>query len=304
MTTVPVASADQTNEPPAQYRFVLIPKVAHPWYDKVREGALEQARFLEAQTGARFEIDYRPPTSADVAEQNRILEEATASRADGIALDLLDPALNRPVMAAALAAGIPMVAFDTVAPEGLGVLSIGNDFGAQATMAAERLVELMGGKGKVAIMQGVPTAPNHRLRYEAHKAVFAKYPEIEVVAEGIDQDDIARAQSEAEAILKAHPDLDGFVSCNASGPIGIGRAIAEAGLAGKVHSVGIDDLDPLLELIRQGVVDSSASTKPHLQGSWAVTALWLARLGRPLPAVIDTGIAHITLDDLDSYHTQ
>jgi ribose transport system substrate-binding protein len=171
-------------------------------------------------------------------------------------------------------------------------------------MAAERLVELMGGTGKVAIMQGVPTAPNHRIRYEAHKAVFAKYPGIEVVAEGIDQDDLAHAQAQAEAILEAHPDLGGFVSCNASGPIGIVRAIAEAGLAGQVHSVGIDDLDPLLELIRQGVVDSSASTKPYLQGSWAVTALWMARLGRPLPAGIDTGIAQITRDNLDRYHTE
>jgi ribose transport system substrate-binding protein len=167
-------------------------------------------------------------------------------------LDLLDPALNGPVMAAVLAAGISIVAFDSVAPESLGILSIGNDFHAQATMAAERLVELMGGTGKVAIMQGVPTAPNHRIRYEAHKAVFAKYPGIEVVAEGIDQDDLARAQAQAqaqaqaEAILAAHPDLGGFVSCNASGPIGIGRAIAKAGLTGQVHTVGIDDLDPLL----------------------------------------------------------
>lgn len=207
-------------------------------------------------------------------------------------------------MVAAVAAGIPVVAFDSVAPSDLGILSIGNDFRAQATLAAERLVELMGGKGKVAIMQGVPTAPNHRLRYEAHKAVFARYPGIEIVAEGIDQDDIALAQSQAETILKAHPDLDGFVSCNASGPVGIGRAIAEAGRAGKIHSVGIDDLDPLLELIREGVVDSSASTKPHLQGSWAVMGLWMARLGRPLPAVIDTGIAHITRENLDSYHTE
>lgn len=157
ITLVSMASGVQATESPDQYRFVLIPKVAHPWSEKVKDGALEQARFLEAQTGARFEIDYRPPTAADVAEQNRLIKEATASGADGIALDLLDPALNRPAMAAALAADIPMVAFDSVAPDELGILSIGNDFRAQATMAAERLAELMGGKGKVAIMQGVPT---------------------------------------------------------------------------------------------------------------------------------------------------
>lgn len=44
--------------------------------------------------------------------------------------------------------------------------------------------------------------------------------------------------------------------------IGIGRAIAEAGLAGKVHAVGIDDIDPLLKLIRQGVSPPSPSAWP------------------------------------------
>jgi hypothetical protein len=39
----------------------------------VRDGAIEQGRFLEAQTGDRFEIDYRPPATEDVAEQNRLL---------------------------------------------------------------------------------------------------------------------------------------------------------------------------------------------------------------------------------------
>ncbi|MFE8035091.1 hypothetical protein [Thiohalocapsa marina] len=68
-----VAHGEQGTESAAQYRFVLIPKVVHPWYDKVQDGAMEQVRFLEARTGEQFEIDYHPPTSADVAEQNRIL---------------------------------------------------------------------------------------------------------------------------------------------------------------------------------------------------------------------------------------
>lgn len=288
-------------EAPDRFHFVVIPKVVHPWYEQVDAGAREQARFLEAQTGKTFKIDYRAPERAEVELQNHILEQALAEAPDGIAIDLLDPDANRPFLQAVLDRKIPLVLFDSESPPDLALTSIGNDFEAQGRMAAERLVELMGGVGKVAIMQGVPTAPNHRIRFEAHKAVFARHPGIQVVAEPVDQDDIAIAEQQARKVLEAHPDLAGFVSCNASGPIGIGRAIAAAGLAGKVHSVGIDDLEALLELIREGVVDSSLSTKPKMQGSWAITSLWMARMGRPLPKYIDTGIAHVTPDVLDGY---
>jgi ribose transport system substrate-binding protein len=288
-------------EAPDPFRFIVIPKVVHPWYEQVEAGAREQAQFLEAQTGKVFHVDYRAPERAEAKLQNRLLEQALAEAPDGIAIDLLDPDANRPFLQAVLDRNIPLVLFDSESPPDLALPSIGNDFGAQGRMAAERLVQLMGGSGKVAIMQGVPTAPNHRIRFEAHKAVFARHPGIQVVAEPADHDDIAIAEQEARKVLEAHPDLAGFVSCNASGPIGIGRAIAAAGRAGTVHSVGIDDLEALLELIRAGVVDSSLSTKPKMQGSWAITSLWMARMGRPLPQYIDTGIAHVTRDGLDGY---
>lgn len=288
----------QAKKPKKDFRFVIIPKVVHPWFDLVHQGAEAQAKLLSEQTGCKFRIDYRAPSKADVVMQNMILEQAAATRPDGIAIDLLDADGNRAVLQEIINQGIPVVIFDSEPPEGMGLTSIGNDFAEQAAIASERLVELLGGKGKVAIMQGVPTAPNHRIRYEAHKAVFAKYPGIELVAEGIDNDDIETAQKQAASILAAHPDLKGFVSCDAAGPIGIGLAIKEAGKTGKVLSVGLDNLNQLLALIKEGVVESSSSTKPEMQGAWSVMALWMQALGQPTPKKIDTGILIITKDSL------
>ncbi|NLZ45037.1 MAG: substrate-binding domain-containing protein [Clostridia bacterium] len=264
----------QAKKPKKDFRFVIIPKVVHPWFDLVHQGAEAQAKLLSEQTGCKFRIDYRAPSKADVVMQNMILEQAAATRPDGIAIDLLDADGNRAVLQEIINQGIPVVIFDSEPPEGMGLTSIGNDFAEQAAIASERLVELLGGKGKVAIMQGVPTAPNHRIRYEAHKAVFAKYPGT------------------------AHPDLKGFVSCDAAGPIGIGLAIKEAGKTGKVLSVGLDNLNQLLALIKEGVVESSSSTKPEMQGAWSVMALWMQALGQPTPKKIDTGILIITKDSL------
>jgi ribose transport system substrate-binding protein len=284
------------------YRFVIVPKVVHPWFDLVHQGADAAAKMIEQQTGSKVTIEYRAPQKADVVEQNQILERAIATRPDGITIDLLDEKANKVVLQEALKQGIAVTIFDSEAPKGMNLTQVGNDFCEQAQIASRRLVELLGGKGEVAIMMGVPTAPNHLIRAECHEKLFKQHPGIKLVAKGIDNDDIETAQKQAAAIMQAHPNLGGWVACDAAGPIGVGIAIKEAGKVGKVKEVGLDDLPQMIDLIRDGVADSSSSTKPRTQGYWAVISMWQTKLGTNLlPGRIDTGIAVITKDMAKNY---
>ncbi len=283
------------------YHFVLVPKVVHPWFDKVNNGAHAAAEMLSKLTGSKITVDYRAPQAADVVQQNDIIERAISTHPDGIMVDLLDEKGNRAVLEEALSQGIPVTVFDSVAPAGMELTSVGNDFCEQGTISANRLVELLGGKGEVAIMMGVPTAPNHAIRARCEQATFAKSPGIKVVATGIDNDNIETAQQQAEAIMQSHPNLKGWVECDASGPIGVGQAIKEAGKTGSVKEVGMDNLKDMLQLIRDGVADSSASTKPEMQGYWSVLAMWQKAAGAKTPKYIDTGIAIITKSNVGQF---
>ncbi len=281
------------------FRFVIVPKVVHPWFDLVNDGAKHAAAVIEAQTGAKVTIEYSAPQQADVVQQNQILESTIATHPDGIAIDLLDPSGNRAPLEEAVEQGILVSVFDSVPPEGMALTAIGNDFCEQAEIASERLVKLLNEEGEVAIMMGVPSAPNHAIRAECHKKVFEKYPKIKLVATGIDNDDIETAQKQAAAIMQANPNLKGWVACDASGPIGIAQAITEASKAGKITLVGLDNLPEMLQAIRDGVADSSSSTKPQMQGYWAVMTMWQKALGVETPKTIDTGIAVLTKDNID-----
>lgn len=42
-------------------RFVMIPKLPHPWFELVRDGADAAARMISAQTTTPAVVDYRPP---------------------------------------------------------------------------------------------------------------------------------------------------------------------------------------------------------------------------------------------------
>jgi len=283
------------------YHFVLVPKVVHPWFELVQEGADQAAKMLQEWTGSEFTVEYLAPQKADVLEQNKLLKQAIDAGVDGIMLDLLDTQENRPLLELAHDAGIKVVVFDSIPPAGMALTSIGNDFCEQARLASHRLAQIIGGEGAVAIMRGVPTAPNHMMRARCHEETLKLYPNIQIVAQGTDHDDISIAQEEAERIMKLYPDLKGWVSCDAAGPIGIGLAVKDANKVGEIVSVGTDDLPQMIELIKSGVVDSSTSTKPRMQGYWSVISLWQATLGVNMPKHIDTGIGIITRRMAEDY---
>jgi ribose transport system substrate-binding protein len=275
---------------PRSLRFVVIPKLSHPWFDAVRSGAQQAAAMIQQQSGAAVVVDYRPPATAEVALQAEILQAAIRSRPSGITFDLLDAEGLRPLLEQERQQGIAVNVFDSEAPQGLPLTSIGNDFCQQARIASQRLVQLQGGKGEVAILQGVPTAPNHAIRARCHREVFARHPGIRVVATPIDHDSIATAEQEATAAMRRYPQLKGWLVSDAGGGIGVGRAITALGKTGTVKVVALDDLPELLALINSGVVDSTAATKPRSQGYWAVISLWQQGLGAPPIERIDTGI--------------
>lgn len=275
----------------APLRFVMIPKVSHPWFDVVRQGAEQAGRMIQQQSGRPVRIDYQPPATAQLSQQAQLLEAAIRSRADGIMIDLLDGEGLRPLLQQARSAGIALTLFDSQAPADLAITSIGNDYCKQAQIASQRLVELLGGKGQVAIMQGVRTAPNHAIRVACHQQLFGQHPGIQVVATPADNDDIATAERQALATMRQFPGLRGWVVADAGGGIGVARAVRALGRQGSVKVVGIDDLPELLDQIKGGVIDSTSATRPTAQGYWSVLSLWQQRLGAPAIETIDTGIS-------------
>lgn len=281
-------------------KFVVVPKVVHAWFDEVNKGAQSQAELLSEQLGVDVSVDYRAPQNADVAEQNTVLEQAAATRPDGIALDPLDYDGSRAVIDEIRAQGIPVILFDAPAPEDSDLTSVGNDFGEQARMAATALAELLGGKGKVAVMQGVPTAPNHAERYQAHLDTLAQYPGIQVVDGGISNDSVEEAQTQASSVLAANPDLNGYLNVDATGS-GLAAAVEEAGRAGKVDVVTMDNLIEILNYVKSGTITATSSTLPQEQGALAVLTLYQAVIGGAMPKLVDTGIAYIDSSNIDEW---
>lgn len=279
--------------------FYIVPKVVHEWFDAVDAGAQAEAKALTKVLGINVKVEYRAPVNADVTEQNRILETAAATNPAGIAIDPLDFEGSRSIIEEIKAKGIPVIIFDAVVP---GYTSIGNNFTEQAVLEADDIATRLNGRGKVAVMHGVPTAANHAERYNAMFARFKeKWPGIQAIDGGASQDNIETSQQQAAAIIAANPDLAGYLCVDAAAPIGIATAINEAGKKGQITFVGAENLLQILNFVKDGTIVCTYSTKPQMQGAMAVLMMLQAYTGEDVPQFIDTGILYIDQKNIDQW---
>ena len=279
-------------------RIVFVPKVVHPWYDVVKEGAVKAVAEMK-ERGITVEVKWDSPPQADINDHIKKIEANIGGRPDGLAIACLDPNAEVQVVNDAIDAGLNVITFDTDAPDSRRIMYVGHNKDAQdGADLAEYLARKIGGKGKIGILTGTLTAPNHVNRVKGFKEAIAKHPGITIVFERPDNDDLQKAVELTENALQANPDLAGIFGCNASNPIGAARAVKSAGKAGKVVIVGMDDLEETLQLIQEGVIDAVKAQRQWEIGYWSVYYLVAKNQNHTLPLEHPTGSRLITKADL------
>ncbi|MCB1490031.1 MAG: substrate-binding domain-containing protein [Bauldia sp.] len=170
-----------------------------------------------------------PPINADVDRQISAMENMINVKPDIILLEPLSAAALAAPVARAMAAGIPVVVCaDGV--EGKPYVSYADvDLYRVGYQTAEALVKDLDGKGKVVMINGIPGVDAAEAWKKAGEDVFAKYPDIEVVASEYANWSIPTSKEKATAMLAANPEIDGVYAGGSEGAIGALLAFAEAG---------------------------------------------------------------------------
>ena len=151
---------------------------------------------------------------------------------DAMTIQAADMAALAPVVAEAAQAGIIVVDHYGFTNEQVATDSIYQVlFGQKESgiLEAEEYIKLCGEEGKVAIISGLTGADNAMQRAAGMKEVLDKYPGIEIVATEYCDWDTQKAQTAAENILTAHPDLKAFLVADDGMSKGVWNAIEAAG---------------------------------------------------------------------------
>jgi ribose transport system substrate-binding protein len=300
-TLAATACGGSTNS--ATLTVAVIPKGStHEHWKRVHIGAVKAATELRS-SGILVDVIWKGPIREDDREQQiQVVEGFISQGVKGIVLAPLDSrALVRPIEEAARA-NIPTVIFDSaLAPPNPSVSYVSTDNGKGGRLAAQRMGELLGGKGTVLMLryQEGSAATEERERGFLDE-LTAKYPGVTVLSSdqyaGATRDTAKRA---SENLLNRFADrLDGIFTPNESSTAGMLLALQDIGKAGAITFVGFDYSSGFIEPLKRGELKGFVTQNPVNMGYLSVRTMVDHLRGKPVPKTVDTGVMMVTLDNL------
>ncbi len=290
-----VASAGVASAQDKLYIPLISKGFQHQFWQAVKAGA--------DKAGAEFGVDVTfegPDTEAQVDKQMDMLAAALAKKPAAIGFAALDSQAAIPLLKQAQEAGIPVIAFDSGVDSDIPVATAATDNVAAAALAADKMAELIGGAGKVALVVHDQTSRTGIDRRDGFvNEVAAKYPNIEIVDIQYGAGDQLQSTEITKAILTAHPDIKGIFGANEGSAIGVLNAIKETGTKG-VIVIGYDSGAVQKAAIMDGSMAGAITQNPVGIGYETVKAAVAAAKGEAVEKNIDTGFYWYDKTNIDS----
>lgn len=309
VATVSLACGN-TGAPAAKKKFTIavIPKgTTHEFWKSIHAGSNKAARELSAQ-GTEIEVIWKGPLREDDREQQiQVVEGFAAQGISGIVLAPLDNrALVRPV-ADAQRAGVPTVIIDSGLESDAIVSFVATDNRKGGSLAAERMGQLLNGKGRVLVLRYAEGSASTSEREAGFiETIKGKFPEIELVSHdqyaGATRDTAKRA---SENLLNRFGDeVQGIFTPNESSTAGMLLALQDIGKAGKVSFVGFDSSQTFIDALNANQLHGIVVQNPFNMGYLGVMTMVDSLMGRPVNSKIDTGVMMVTKDNMQSPEVQ
>jgi simple sugar transport system substrate-binding protein len=294
------ASADASNVFGNQkkFRFTVINHVTtNPFFVPTKFGAADACSLL----GCSFQ--WTGSQSSNVNEMVNAMNSAISAKVDGIAVSLIDDkAFNAPTQRA-LAAGIPVVAYNADAKGNPRLAYIGQDLFLAGQEMGQRIVQLVG-SGDVALFIATPGAANIQPRIDgALSAIKQSGAPItpHTVATGAA---VPQELTTIDSYWVGHTNTKGLFAVDGGSTQGVAQTMQKHNLTKQgVKAGGFDLLAPTIQLLGAGQIDFTIDQQPYLQGFLPVLELFMYKASDTLSGTFDanTGLKFLTQQTVQPY---
>ena len=272
-----------------QAQEIYIPLVSkgfqHQFWQAVKSGAEQAAKDLKVKVS--FE---GPESESMVDKQIDMLSAALAKKPQAIGFAALDSQAAIPLLKKAQAAKIPVVAFDSGVDSDIPVTTTTTDNKAAAALAADKMAELIGKSGEVALVVHDQTSRTGVDRRDGFvNRIKSTYPNIKIVSVQYGGGDQLKSTEITKSILQASPNLKGIFGANEGSAIGVVNGVKEMKRSGKVVIIGYDSGKQQKNAIADGSMAGAITQNPVGMGYKTVEMAVKAIKGEKLPKVVDTG---------------
>ncbi len=287
-------AADQAAAKP--YIAVISKGFQHQFWQAVNAGADKAAK--------DFNVDITfegPETEAMVDKQVEMVQAALDKKPAALCLAALDSKALVPLLERAKSEGIPVVGFDSGVDSDIPVATAATNNVAAAALAADKMVELIGGSGEVAVIAHDQTSRTGIDRVAGFTdQIKSKYPDVAIVDTQYGGGDQLKSTDLAKAIIQAHPNLKGFFGANEGSIIGVLNAVKELGKEGQIVVIGYDSGKQQMDAIVAGTEAGAITQDPIGIGYKCVEAAVKTLNGETVDKVIDTGFHWYDKTNIDS----
>lgn len=269
-------------------RLVVIPKgTTHVFWQAVAAGARAGGE------AAGVEVVWKGPLQEDSREQQiQLVQQFVGEGVAGIALAPLDHAALVPAVRAARARGIEVVVFDSDLDGQAGkdyASFVATDNRAAGELAGRHLAQLLGGKGKVAMLRYQVGSASTEAREEGFLAA-ARAGGLEVVVDNrYAGASVGEAKTTALNLADTLRGVQGVFCSNEPTTVGMVQALVQLELVGKVQVVGFDCSPPIAQALGAGQLAAIVVQDPRRMGELAVRHLADAVAKKDVPPRVDTG---------------
>ena len=298
IVAVKLARTQKAVEPIAWYGMM-----AHPYMSEVRGGV---ERF-ERDTGVAVRKTVGQEWTQD--NENINIEALSTKGHKGFSIYPGDPAGANGLFKQLRGRGQLVVAYgaipDLPTP---AAFTVATDIKGAAMVATEKLIDLMGGKGKILNVLEAVTDINTKKRDDGIKEVVAKHPGVEICQTISDMVQVSEASSKIQSALAARAgEVDGIITTGYNPTIAAAAILAEwhkDPSHKRIRFIGIDTGATVLQAIRDGAIDATIAQNPPGHGYVSCMLLKLMLDGWTPKAdhqYIDAGIVVVTKDNVDTY---
>ena len=270
-------------------------------YVSYRDVSNEFAPFMKAgvqraATSDKVNAQFIGPVGADADGQISEIE-TLMSKMDGLAISSVSTDALAPLIDKVIAAGIPVVTFNTDNPESKRLAFAGQDLVQSGREAGKLMAKVLGGKGKVMITTIDAAAQWSLDREKGAREALKAEPGIEVVSTLNTGTDPQKIYSAIENAMLANPAITGVLSLECCSTPAAGTWVERNKAADKVKVVGFDLLDQTVQLVQSGDVQATIDQAPEKQGFAAVDLLVQFLKGQTIEN-LDTGVGVYTKENI------
>ena len=207
----------------------------------------------------------------DPAKQKGEVDDFIVKKVSAIVLCPCDSRSVGTTIVEANNAGIPVFTADIANLDKTGkvVSHVATDNLAGGKLAGEAIVEALGGKGKVAIIDH-PEVESAMLRSKGFREVIAKNPGITIVGDLPGEGERDIAFKAAQDVLEKNPDLAGIFAINDPMALGTVAAIEKAGRTGKIKVISFDGDKEARQAVKDGKIYADVVQYPDKIGQLTI----------------------------------